>query len=59
MIMDITGKHPEIRYDPPRTGDIHDSLADVSLAISEFKYSPKYTIKSGILETIQWYQNQH
>jgi UDP-glucose 4-epimerase len=59
MIMDITGKHPEIRYDKNRPGDIHDSLADISAAIKTFNYLPEYTVRSGMEETIRWYQNQH
>lgn len=58
MIMDCTGYHVPIEYEPVRSGDIRDSRADFSLAQKELHYSPEYTVRSGLEETIQWYQNQ-
>jgi UDP-glucose 4-epimerase len=43
--------------EPPRPGDIHDSLADISRGRDAFGYTPRYTLKTGLQKTIQWYQD--
>ena len=40
----------------PRTGDVRDSLADIRRAQEAFGYAPEYTVKTGLEETIAWYQ---
>lgn len=55
MIMDIIGIHVPVLYDPPRPGDIHDSLADIRKAKESFGYQPEYTVRTGIEETIEWF----
>lgn len=57
-IMEIIGEQVPLEYGPSSAGDIHDSLAAISAAQEAFGYSPKYTVKTGLEETIQWYQNQ-
>lgn len=58
LIMEITGNTVPILYDPPRAGDIRDSLADIQNAEKQLRYKPDYTVKTGLQETVQWYQNQ-
>jgi UDP-glucose 4-epimerase len=58
LIMEIMGITFPITYESPRKGDIHDSLADISRAKSGFNYKPAYTVKTGLMETIKWYQKQ-
>jgi nucleoside-diphosphate-sugar epimerase len=58
IIMDIQGVTIDIKYEVPRQGDVHDSLADISAAKKVFKYTPAYTVKTGLMETIRWYKNQ-
>lgn len=58
FIMEITGNTVPVLYDPPRPGDIRDSLADIGRIQNELKYKPGYTVKTGLEETITWYQNQ-
>jgi UDP-glucose 4-epimerase len=58
LIMTITGIHTKPIYGTVRPGDIHDSLADSSRACDAFGFNPRYTIKTGLMETIQWYQNR-
>ncbi|WP_292428093.1 SDR family oxidoreductase [Methanoregula sp.] len=57
-IMEATGISVPLRYDPPRSGDVKDSLADITRARDAFGYEPQYTVKTGLKETIAWYQNQ-
>lgn len=40
-----------IKYNPPRPGDVQISIADLTKAKKYLDYSPKYTIKEGILNT--------
>ena len=58
LIMEITGIVVPLVYEPPRTGDVRDSLADITRAQDAFGYAPKYTVKTGLMETIEWYRNQ-
>ena len=57
-IMEIIGEQVSLEYGPSRAGDIHDSLAAINAAQEAFGYSPKYTVKTGLVETVQWYKNQ-
>jgi len=58
LIMESLGEEQSLTFEPPRSGDIHDSLAAISAAQDAFGYAPEYTVKTGLQETIQWYQNQ-
>jgi UDP-glucose 4-epimerase len=55
-IMEITGITVPLVYEPPRSGDIRDSLADIRRARDAFGYAPEYTVQKGLKETIAWYQ---
>lgn len=44
------------RYDPPRTGDIRDSLADISRAKNLLGYNPKVKIREGLEKTFIWFK---
>ena len=57
-IMDTLGEAQPIKYEAGRSGDIHDSLADISAAQKAFGYAPEYTVTTGLEETIAWYKNQ-
>lgn len=58
IIMEETGITVPVKFDPPRPGDVRDSLADITLAKKAFGYDPQYTVKSGLKETIAWYKNR-
>jgi UDP-glucose 4-epimerase len=58
VIMEIVGITVPITYEPPRKGDIRDSLADITRAKREFDYAPTFSVKTGLMETIKWYQKQ-
>jgi len=44
-------------YEPHRAGDVKDSLADIRKAQGAFGYSPDYTVKKGLEETIAWFRS--
>lgn len=51
----ITGKKVQARYDPPRTGDIRDSQADIALARQVLGYQPRVQFEEGLRRTWDWY----
>ena len=57
LLEKITGKNIEAKYDPPRTGDIRDSQADVSLARKMLGYEPRVHFEEGLKRTWQWYKS--
>jgi nucleoside-diphosphate-sugar epimerase len=51
----ITGKKIQARYEPPRTGDILHSQADISLARRVLGYEPAVLFGHGLKRTWDWY----
>lgn len=45
----------EIMFGPTRVGDIPHSLASIEKAKRMLSYSPSYSVKDGLAETISWY----
>ena len=52
-IKDVKGE----RRDPPRTGDILHSQADVSLARKHLGYEPLVNYEEGLRRTWEWYKS--
>jgi UDP-N-acetylglucosamine/UDP-N-acetyl-alpha-D-glucosaminouronate 4-epimerase len=46
-------------YGPPRTGDIRDSLADISAAREAFGYEVAVSFEEGLRRTVEWYRQQY
>jgi len=59
LLEKITGKKIQAKYDPPRTGDIRDSQADVTLAQKVLGYEPRVHFEEGLERTWQWYKNAY
>jgi nucleoside-diphosphate-sugar epimerase len=59
LLEKITGKKIQAKYDPPRTGDIRDSQADVSLARKVLGYEPRVHFEEGLQRTWQWYKSAY
>lgn len=55
MLEKITGKKIQAKYDPPRTGDIRDSQADISVARKILGYEPIVHFDEGLQRTWDWY----
>jgi nucleoside-diphosphate-sugar epimerase len=45
-------------YGPVRTGDIQNSLADISAAREAFGYEPLVSFEEGLRRTVEWYKDQ-
>jgi nucleoside-diphosphate-sugar epimerase len=57
LLEKVTGKKIQAKYDPPRTGDIRDSQADVSLALKVLGYEPRVHFEEGLQRTWEWYKD--
>lgn len=58
MLRKISGKSIDAKYEPPREGDIRDSLADITLAKEFLGYEPSVQFAEGLERTFAWYQAQ-
>ena len=55
----ISGQPIHAKYDPPRTGDILHSEADLSLARSMLGYVPSVNFTTGLRRTWEWYEQTY
>ena len=53
---ELMGAKIEPIFKPARTGDVRDSLADISLARSVLKYEPMIDLRTGLKPTIEFYR---
>lgn len=49
--------HGEVRYGPPRAGDVQHSLADISRAQKLLGYQPSIGFEEGLARTVAWYRS--
>jgi nucleoside-diphosphate-sugar epimerase len=59
MLEKITGRKIQPKYDHPRTGDIRDSQADISLARIILGYQPLVHFEEGLQRTWAWYSKNY
>lgn len=45
----------QVTYGPNRKGDVPHSLASIEKAKSRLGYNPKYDMKSGLKQAVEWY----
>lgn len=57
ILAEITGIHHRPIYEPPRPGDVRDSLAEITRAGEAFGFSPRYTLEAGLRETVAWFRD--
>jgi nucleoside-diphosphate-sugar epimerase len=58
-LVEISGKKLPVKYEPPREGDIRDSLADISSARECLGYEPSVMFDEGLARTFEWYRAHH
>jgi len=56
ILKDLTGFRGSPAYAPTRSGDIRDSLADISLARELLGYEPRVDFREGLRRTVDWYR---
>jgi len=44
-------------FQPPRAGDIRDSMADISMAVKELGYTPQVDLEEGLRHSIEYYKS--
>jgi UDP-glucose 4-epimerase len=54
LMAEASGIRPEVRFGPPRPGDVRDSLADVSAAQSRIGFRPSVELLPGLTEYMAW-----
>jgi nucleoside-diphosphate-sugar epimerase len=59
LLAQISGKQIAAKYDPPRTGDILHSLADISSARKFLGYVPRVNFEEGLRRTWDWYRQAY
>ena len=59
LLRKLTGKDLQAKYDPPREGDIRDSLADIDKARHMLGYEPTVMFEEGLQRTFEWYKARH
>jgi UDP-glucose 4-epimerase len=52
----IMGVEPMAEHQPPRAGDVRDSLADIRLAAGCLGYQPVVGFDEGLRLTVEWYR---
>ncbi|NOZ85568.1 MAG: SDR family oxidoreductase [Deltaproteobacteria bacterium] len=56
-VQEITGINIPPRHEPPRAGDVRDSLADISLAGKFLGYEVKVGFEEGLKRTVEWFRS--
>jgi len=56
QLNEILGTRLEPLYEPPRTGDVRHSVADVSMAGQLMGYVPKVSLRAGLERAIEWFR---
>ncbi|MBI5575234.1 MAG: SDR family oxidoreductase [Deltaproteobacteria bacterium] len=57
IIYGLAGRRVTPKFEPSRTGDVRDSLADISLAKDLIGYSPKVGFSVGLSHTFDFFRN--
>ncbi|HEY6465744.1 MAG TPA: SDR family oxidoreductase [Candidatus Acidoferrales bacterium] len=59
LLEKIIGQKIKAHYDAPRTGDIRDSQADITLAREILGYRPLVDFEQGLKRTWEWYSKEY
>jgi UDP-glucose 4-epimerase len=58
ILQEITGFAGELKFGPPRTGDIQHSLAAIEQAQEDLGYAPGVDFVEGLRRTVAWYASR-
>ena len=58
IITKMVGIDVKPEYNPPRPGDIRESLSSIDLAAKVLGFSPDYTFEKGLEITLDWYRQE-
>lgn len=57
LLSQMLGVSTKIDFQPPRVGDVRESLADISLARRLLGYHPQVGLEEGLSQTIEYYRS--
>jgi nucleoside-diphosphate-sugar epimerase len=57
-IREMLGSRVDVKYGPLRSGDVKDSLADITRARTLLGYEPVVPFEAGLKKTIDWYSTE-
>ena len=57
MLREILGQDIEPIHDPPRLGDVKDSLADITEARTKLLFEPDVEMRSGLEQSVEYYRS--
>jgi len=56
----VTGRSSvTARHEPPRAGDVRDSLADLTRARTLLGYQPRVNLEDGLRLTFEWWKKNN
>ena len=58
LVQQIEGVAIQANYGPSRPGDVHDSQADITSAVADLGYAPRFSFEEGLRLTLAWYKAQ-
>jgi nucleoside-diphosphate-sugar epimerase len=57
LLEEITGKKANLKYSRKSRGDMKDTAADISQAQKHLNYKPKFSLKEGLKNEVEWVKN--
>lgn len=54
LLKDASGLEPLVEYVFPRSGDVRDSLADITAARTAYNFNPSVKLEVGLAEYMEW-----
>lgn len=57
MLREILGQEIQPIHDPPRLGDVRDSLADISQARTRLMFEPDVEMRTGLEQSVDYYRS--
>jgi nucleoside-diphosphate-sugar epimerase len=55
LICQACGRNPSPEFAPRTTGDVQDTLADISKAVEDLGYRPTIAVEDGVRRFVEWY----
>ncbi len=58
LLSELLGKPVKPKFEPPRAGDVRESMADISQARKLLGFEPRTRLEDGLRQTIDFYRQQ-
>ena len=59
LLEEITNKKAKIQFEEERKGDVKHSFADIKKAKELLDWTPKVSLKDGLVKTVDYYSSTH